>query len=72
MKTHEIYINLPEDDAARPTQAIVLENDRYKVLPTPDYDPDDEVWEFIPGSIVRCEVRDFRGKKYLLAVEKVG
>lgn len=71
METVEIYINLYEDDAARPTQAIPLENNRYKVLPTADYDPEDEVWEFIPGSIVRCETRDFRGRKYLLAVESI-
>jgi len=39
------------------------------LLPTADYDPDDEHWEFLPGSIVRAkEVRDVEGV-YLLAVE---
>ena len=71
MRTIEIYINLPEDGAARPTQATEIRNGVFRVLPTPDYDPADEVWEFVPGTFVRCETRDFRGKKYLLAVEKV-
>jgi hypothetical protein len=39
----------------RPTQAEVLGNGLYKLLPTPDYDPEDERWEFLPGTIVRTE-----------------
>jgi hypothetical protein len=67
----EIYIYLEEDSAYRPTQAIALGNNLYRVLPTPDYDPEDEVWEFLPGSTVRCEQREYKGKSYLQAVEKI-
>jgi len=68
----KIYINLPEDEAARPTQAIAMGNNIFKVLATADYDPEDEVWQFVPGTLVRCQERNYRGMKYLLAVEKVG
>ena len=67
----QIYIHLEEDDASRPTQALVLGDNLYQILPTPDYDAEDEVWEFIPGTIVRCEEREYNGKPYLQAVEEV-
>lgn len=60
-------------DTIRETQAIHLGGDLYKLLPTPNYDPEDEIWEFIPGSIVRCAVtNNFRDKNVLLAMEKIG
>lgn len=51
----EVYVFLPEEavDTWRPTQAVVLGNGLYRLLPTPDYDPEDEVWEFLPETIVR-------------------
>lgn len=73
-KTVEIYINLLEEGTPtiRPTQAIPLKNGLYKVLPTADYDPEDEIWEFLPGAIVRCEHnRTDNHKEILLAIEQV-
>jgi hypothetical protein len=73
--TVEIYIPLLEEgtDTLRPTQAVPLGNNLYKILPTPNYDPEDEVWEFLPGSTVRCEKRANESVGELLrAVEKVG
>ncbi len=74
MKSAEIYIMLlgDEEGTLRPTQAIPLSNGLYKILPTSNYDPEDEIWEFLPGSIVKCEKRTYRGNDYLLAVEKIG
>ncbi|CAN0440292.1 unnamed protein product [Phaeothamnion confervicola] len=74
MKSAEIYIMLlgDEEGTLRPTQAITLSNGLYKILPTSNYDPEDEIWEFLPGSIVKCEKRTYRGNDYLLAVEKIG
>ena len=75
-ETVEIYIPLLDEGAAtiRSTQALPLGNDLYKILPTPDYDPEDETWEFLPGSIVQCcmstSVRS--GKPILRAFKKVG
>lgn len=72
--TVTIYIDLPEEGSPtiRPTEAVPLGNDLYKVLPTPDYDPEDEVWQFLPDSVVRCVKKiGYRGNEILLAVEKV-
>lgn len=53
-----IYIPLLEEGAwtARPTQAEKLEGEVYKVLPTSDYNSEDETWEFLPGTLVHCKV----------------
>lgn len=69
-----IYVRLPEEETptSRPTEATVLKNDLYQLLPTVDYDPEDEVWEFLPGSVVRAEKTiTANGKEILLAVEKI-
>jgi len=73
MNTVEIYVQLlgDEEGTLRPTQAIPWGKNLYKILPTPDYDPEDEVWEFLPGSIVRCETQNYQGRDYLRAIEKV-
>ncbi len=68
----QIYVLIPEDDAYRPVQAEVIGKDLYKILPTRDYDPANAEWEFVPGTIVRCEERNYRETNYLLAVEKLG
>lgn len=72
--SNEIFVQLLADEEGtnRPTQGIPLGNNLYKILPISDYETADEVWEFLPGTIVRCEERSFRGEIYLLAVEKVG
>ena len=70
--TVEIYVKLPEEGgSACPTKAVDLGNGLFKLLPTPNYNPEDEVWEFLPHSIVRVKVESFENKKYLLAVAKV-
>ncbi len=74
MKNVTIYINLPEEGSPtrRPTQATDLGNGFFHVLATPDYNPEDEVWEFPPGSIVQCEKKLHKGQEYFLAVKKAG
>lgn len=68
MKT--IYIRLIGEgtEVFRPTEAEVLHDDLFKVLPTADYNPDDECWEFVPGSVVRCVSKHFEGDEVLVAV----
>ena len=66
----EIHVRLLDEgtDCSRPTRGVVVGNGLFKLLPTVDYDPNDEHWEFLPGSIVRVqEVRHPDGI-YLLAV----
>lgn len=72
--TSTIYIRLLEEAVTciRPTQAEALENGTYRVLPTPEYDPTDEVWEFVPGSKVHCELFDDPKGAYLLAIAEAG
>lgn len=57
-KTVKIYVPLCDEGTptVRGTQAIPLGDDLYKILPTPNYDPEDETWEFLPGSVVRCDL----------------
>jgi len=66
-----IYIRLFDEgtDVLRPTEAEELANGLFKVMPTPEYDPDDEKWEFKPGSIVRGVTRKLKGQDILIAVD---
>jgi len=68
-----IYVNLLDEGVAvvRPTQGLQLGVDEYEVLPTSDYDPDDELWEFPPGSVVRCIREERDGEIILVARELV-
>ncbi len=73
-QTIKIYLNLLEEgsDTIRPIQAIDMGNGLFTLLPPQDYDPEDEKWEFLPGSVVRA--KDFTTKKglgILLAYELV-
>lgn len=73
-KTLLIYVRLPEEETptSRPTQATILDDGLYELLPASDYDPEDEVWEFLPGTVVRAEkTQTANGKEILLAVEKI-
>lgn len=69
-QTVVIHVRLLHEgtDCSRPTQALDLGNGLFKVFPTSDYDPSDEVWEFPPDSIVRLSVRQSQGTTFLLAI----
>ncbi len=71
--TDTIYVNLLDEGVTviRPTQALRLGNWEYELLAPDDYVPCDELWEFPPGSVVRCvqEVRD--GEEVLVAKDLV-
>lgn len=70
----EIYVTLLEEgtDTIRATEALDLGNGLYKLLPTENYDPEDEMWEFLPGTIVKIKkAKAFHGEDILLATEKV-
>ena len=72
-KEVEIYIPLLNEgtDVLRPTKGVVVEPDVVRVVATRDYDPDNEEWEFLPGSKVKCvkEVRE--GREVLVARQRV-
>jgi hypothetical protein len=78
MGTEKIYIQLLNEGTVvyRPTLGAVVSDGVYRVLPTEDYDPENEVWEFLPGDIVRCAVEVRTGAQGeetgLVARERVG
>ncbi len=55
----------------RPVDAVRVGENTYVLLATVGYAPDDETWEFVPGSHVRCELRDFGGVGEPVAMELV-
>jgi hypothetical protein len=57
MHTITIYVRLLDEgtDCWRPTQAELMSEGVFRLLPTTNYDPDDELWEFPPGTLVRCQ-----------------
>jgi hypothetical protein len=66
----KIYVRLLDEgtEVSRPTEAVALGDGLYKLLPTPKYDPDDESWEFPPGSVVRAEMRTGSTGEHMHAV----
>ena len=68
-----VYVPLLNEGTSvvRPTQGVKLGENLYRVLPTVDYDPNDEEWEFSPGSVVECVVETRGGKEILVARKKV-
>lgn len=70
----EIHVRLLNEGTptARPAKAELMANGFYRILLTPDYDPEDEEWQFVPGDIVRCEKDDHSwALPVLLAIEKI-
>ena len=65
-----IYIPLLDEgvDVWRPAPAWKIDRDTYIVLRPNDYDPEDEHWEFPPGSTVICERRQNANGAFLAAV----
>jgi hypothetical protein len=66
----QVFVFLQDEgvDVWRPTQAERQPDGGYRLLPTPDDDPDDEKWQFPPGSRVWCEQRKLSGGDALVAV----
>lgn len=67
--TKLIYMPLLDEgtQVMRPTQGVLLADKIFQVLATPDYDPDDEHWQFPPGSIVRCVEKVENGETLFVA-----
>ncbi len=66
-----IHVRLLDEGTptSRPTQAKRIGNDLFKLLPSLNYHPQDEHWEFPLGSIVRTMTMEYAGKECLLAVK---
>jgi hypothetical protein len=72
-KIIEVWVTVLDEgtDTIRFTDAIDMGDGLYKLLAV-NYDPDDEKWEFLPGSVVKIKpAKDFHGRDVLLAYELV-
>jgi hypothetical protein len=69
----EVFVRLFDEgtDVSRPTPAVLIEENVYRLLPIEGYNPEQEKWEFLPGSIVRVERKANAEGDYLLATENV-
>lgn len=67
-----IYIQLLEEGTKvyRPVPAIEIENNIYEVQGFEIYDPEDEVWEFLPGTCVLVKEQILDGNNVLIAIKK--
>jgi hypothetical protein len=67
----KLFVHLLDEGTtvSRPTEALAIGEGLFRILPTSDYDPGEEIWEFSPGSIVRCEKRQGDSDEYLVAVK---
>jgi hypothetical protein len=65
-----VYVQLLDEGTPtwRPAPAVDLGEGQYRLLPTDNYDPEDEVWEFLPGTVAICEPRQLSDGVYLVAI----
>lgn len=63
-----VYVELMGEgvDVWRPVEATVQADGTVRL---PDEAPDDEVWRFAPGAVVRCEPRTLSEGEALVAIE---
>jgi hypothetical protein len=68
--TVTLYVRLLEEgtNVSRPVQAEKIGRGLFKLIATPDYNSEDENWEFPPGSVVRADLFERDGNKCLIAV----
>lgn len=52
----------------RPVDAVSVAPSLFRLESRADYDPEDEEWEYPPGSVVVCERRELQGAHVLVAV----
>ena len=67
-----IYIQLLEEGTIvyRPVPALEVKNNIYEVRGSEIYDPEDEVWEFSPGTYVLVEEQNLNGENVLVAIRE--
>lgn len=67
-----VFVRLLDEgtDVWRPARADRLPDGSYRLLPPEGYDPEDEKWEFAPGSTVVCELQTKGGQEVLVATRQ--
>ena len=66
-----VYVSLLDEGVpvSRPTTGVKLRDNVFLLEATADYDPEDETWEFPPGSIVVVELMTRSNGPIKLAVQ---
>jgi len=69
--TIDVYVRLLNEgtEAFRPTRALDLGGGLFRLMAAPDYDPEDEEWEFLPDKTIRIEIHQGRSGDFPLAVK---
>lgn len=64
-----VYVPLLEEGTSvvRPTTGVWVKANIFRLLPTENYDPSSENWEFLPGSLVVCVQEIWEGKEIWVA-----
>ena len=67
-----IYVQLLEEgtDVFRPVPAIRIEKNIFKLMGVDMYNPEDETWEFSPGTYVQVEERRLNDENVFVAIKK--
>ena len=67
-----IYIQLLEEGTKvyRPVPSFQIEDNLYEVGGVDFYDPEDEVWEFTPGTYVLVVEKNLDGENVLVAIQE--
>ena len=67
----EIYVALLDEgtEVWRPVPALKVGESVYVVLRPDDYDPEDERWQYPPGSVVECSARRLADGEVLAATK---
>ena len=65
-----VYVKLVGEGTVvyRPASATAESADAWRLTAPDDYEPEDERWEFPPGSLVRVEPRTLEGTEVLVVV----
>ncbi len=65
----DVYVQLLDEGTTtfRPTKAVELGPNLYRLLPTATFERDEEQWEFPPGSVVECDRENKGGEKVMVA-----
>jgi hypothetical protein len=73
MTTDIVHVALLDEgvNVWRPAPAVKIDAQTYVLLRPDNYDPEDETWEFPPGSMVICQSRQISDGTILAAIRRV-
>ena len=68
-----IFVKLLNEgtDVWRPVEAVRIDEDVYQINRSNPYDPQDETWEFMPGTMVKCEMKNLGQGQQMVAIESI-